>query len=84
MVAIQNLAKAFGARTLFTGVNLDLRHGSRYGLVGANGSGKTTLLRIVSGEEAPSGGAITYPKQLRQGLLKQDQFLEDSERVIDG
>ena len=83
MVAIQNLAKAFGARTLFTGVNLDLRRGARYGLVGANGSGKTTLLRIVSGEEAPSEGTITYPKQLRLGLLKQDQFLEDHERVID-
>jgi len=83
MVALQNLAKSFGARTLFSGVSLDLRKGARYGLVGANGSGKTTLLKIVSGDESASDGTITYPKQLKLGVLKQDQFLADDERVID-
>ncbi len=83
MVAIQNLSKSFGARTLFAGVALDLRPLARYGLVGANGSGKTTLLRIISGEESASDGQVTYPKQMRLGVLRQDQFLGDSERVID-
>ncbi len=83
MGALQNLAKSFGARTLFSGVSLDLRKGARYGLVGANGSGKTTLLKIVSGDESASDGTITYPKQLKLGVLKQDQFLADDERVID-
>ena len=83
MVAIQNLAKAYGARSLFADVNLDLRGGARYGLVGANGSGKTTLLRILSGEEAPSDGSITLPKQMKLGFLRQDQFLQDDERIID-
>jgi ATPase subunit of ABC transporter with duplicated ATPase domains len=82
MVAIQNLAKSFGARTLFSDVNLDLRKGARYGLVGANGSGKTTLLRIISGEDSASEGTITFPKQLKMGVLKQDQFLADDELVI--
>jgi ATPase subunit of ABC transporter with duplicated ATPase domains len=83
MVAIQNLSKSFGARTLFSNANLDLRPGARYGLVGANGSGKSTLLRIVAGEEPPSDGQVTYPKQLRFGILKQDQFMGDHETVID-
>lgn len=82
MVAIQNLAKSFGARTLFSDVNLDLRKGARYGLVGANGSGKTTLLRIISGEDSASEGTIVFPKQLKMGVLKQDQFLADDELVI--
>jgi len=83
MVAIQNLSKSFGARTLFAGANLDLRPLARYGLVGANGSGKTTLMRIISGDESASDGQVTYPKQMRLGVLKQDQFLGDNERVID-
>ena len=83
MVAIQNLSKSFGARTLFAGANLDLRLLARYGLVGANGSGKTTLMRIISGDESASDGQVTYPKQMRLGILKQDQFLGDNERVID-
>jgi ATPase subunit of ABC transporter with duplicated ATPase domains len=82
MVAIQNLGKSFGARTLFSGVNLDLRRGGRYGLVGANGCGKTTLLRIIAGEEPASEGTLVFPKQTKLGVLKQDRFLADDERVI--
>ena len=83
MVAIQNLEKSFGARTLFSGVNLDLRRGARYGLVGANGSGKTTLLKIISGEDSATEGTLIFPKQVKLGVLRQDQFLADHERVID-
>jgi ATPase subunit of ABC transporter with duplicated ATPase domains len=83
MISLQNLSKSFGARCLFTIAGVDLRPGARYGLVGANGSGKSTLLRIVSGEEPPSDGHVTLPKQLRLGILKQDQFLADDARVID-
>lgn len=83
MISLQNLSKSFGARCLFAIAGIDLRPGARYGLVGANGSGKSTLLRIVSGEEPPSDGHVTLPKQLRLGILKQDQFLADDARVID-
>ncbi len=40
-------------------------------------------MRIISGDELPSDGQVTYPKQMRLGVLKQDQFLGDHERVID-
>ena len=83
MLTLQNLAKSFGSRTLFSGVGVELRRGARYGLVGANGSGKTTLLRVIAGEEPPSDGQVTYPKQMHLGILKQDQFLSDHELVID-
>jgi ATPase subunit of ABC transporter with duplicated ATPase domains len=83
MVTLQNITKAYGSKTLFSSACSDLRRGARYGLVGANGSGKTTLLRIISGEESPSDGQVIYPKHLRLGVLKQDQFVGDHERVID-
>src|SRR5664280_22901 len=83
MVTLQNLTKAYGSKTLFSSACSDLRRGARYGLVGANGSGKTTLLRIISGEESPSDGQVIYPKHLRLGVLNQNQFVSDHERVID-
>ena len=83
MIGIGNVSKAFGPQTLFEDVTLQLNAGSRYGLVGANGSGKTTFLKILSGDEPPSGGEITFPKHARIGVLRQDRFLNDDQRIID-
>src|SRR5450432_3011316 len=83
MIVTLNLAKEYGARTLFEGVSLQLNAGARYGLVGANGSGKTTLLRILGGDEAASGGSFSLPKRARVGVLRQDRFLDDDAVILD-
>ena len=82
MLVLTNLGKSFGARTLFSGVTQKLVPESRYGLVGANGSGKTTLLRILAGDESPTEGSATRPKDSRLGVLRQDRFLEDGEPIL--
>ncbi len=82
MIATTNLGKAFGDRTLFTGVSLRLQPGERYGLVGANGSGKTTLLNILGSEVEPSEGAVSIPRGLRLGVLRQDQFAYEGEQIL--
>jgi ATPase subunit of ABC transporter with duplicated ATPase domains len=82
MLAVSNLAMAFGDRTLFSGVSLQLNAGERYGLVGANGSGKTTFLRILSGDLDPTDGQVSTPKRLRLGVLQQDQFAYDTHAIL--
>ncbi len=82
MIAVSNLQKSFGDRTLFAGVSFQLNPGERYGLVGANGSGKTTLLRILSGELAPDDGTVSVPKRLRVGVLLQDQGLYEHQQIL--
>ena len=83
MIAVTNLAKAYGSQVLFAAVNIQLNPGCRYGLVGANGSGKSTLLRIISGEEEQSDGLVSVPKRLRLGVLSQDHFRFEDSPILD-
>lgn len=83
MITINNLAMQYGARLLFTDVNLNLNSSSRYGLVGSNGAGKSTFLKLIMKEEEPSNGEVTAVRNARIGCLKQDQFVYENTPIID-
>ncbi len=83
MIVTSNLGKSYGERVLFENATLELSKGSRYGLVGANGSGKSTLLEILAGDDLPTEGTITRTRNARMGVLRQDRFLDDDQRIID-
>ncbi|MCR9243644.1 MAG: ATP-binding cassette domain-containing protein [bacterium] len=69
----KGLAARFGARELFSGLDLDVQPGEVVGLVGPNGTGKSTLLRILAGLRAPDDGAVTRsPKTATVGYLAQE------------
>ncbi|MCQ9165573.1 ABC-F family ATP-binding cassette domain-containing protein [Arthrobacter sp. STN4] len=59
---VESLAKAYGDRTLFRDVSLEIRRGNRLAVVGANGSGKSTLLRVLMGEEPADSGHVAWAK----------------------
>ena len=82
MISISRLTKYFGDRILFADATLQLNAGERYGLVGANGSGKTTLLNIISGQEQASEGTVAIGNKVRLGVLRQDQFLYENEKIL--
>ncbi len=82
MISVSGLSKAFGDRKLLGDVTFQLNPGERYALVGANGSGKTTLLNIISGAVEPTEGSVSIPKNVRLGVLRQDQFLYEHEEIL--
>jgi ATPase subunit of ABC transporter with duplicated ATPase domains len=82
MISVSSLGKWYGDQTLFTGASFQLNRGERYGLIGANGSGKTTLLNILAGDLDPSEGSVSIPKQLKLGVLRQDQFIFDDAEIL--
>jgi ATPase subunit of ABC transporter with duplicated ATPase domains len=83
MISVSNLGKAFGPQTLFQGVSFQFNPGNRYGLVGANGSGKSTFLKMLAGDEIVSEGTLSIPKKLRLGVLRQDHFRYEHNRILD-
>jgi ATPase subunit of ABC transporter with duplicated ATPase domains len=81
MIQVVNVSKAFGPKKLFETVSTVFPRGARYGLTGPNGAGKSTFMKILSGDEEPDSGMVSRPRKL--GVLRQDQFKFDRERVID-
>src|ERR1051325_7226051 len=72
LLGCQDLAKAFGTRTLFERLSFGIFEGDRACLVGPNGSGKSTLLKILAGLEDPDAGTCTVHGRLRVGYVAQD------------
>ncbi len=59
LLSTTNLTKQYGKHTAVKSVNLHLRQGEIYGLIGRNGAGKTTFLKMAGGLAAPTSGQIS-------------------------
>lgn len=97
MIEIQNLYKSFGENQVLKGINLTIRDGEIYGLVGVSGAGKSTLLRCINSLETYDEGTLLVngvnikslnKKELRQfrkkvGMVFQQFSLMDRKTVYD-
>jgi len=60
MIKIENLHKKFGKLTVLDGLDLDIKSGGIFAILGPNGSGKTTLIKCLLGMVIPNSGEIIY------------------------
>jgi Cu-processing system ATP-binding protein len=57
-ITLRGVVKQYGAVRAVDGVDLDVRRGEVFGLIGHNGAGKSTLFKMMLGLVAPSAGEI--------------------------
>jgi branched-chain amino acid transport system ATP-binding protein len=60
LLRIDTLTKTFGGFVALDNINVEIRKGERFGLIGPNGSGKTTLVNCISGALRPNKGAVLF------------------------
>ena len=82
MIITRALTKRYGAVTAVRSVDLDVREGDRYGLLGPNGSGKTTLVRMLLGLVYATSGEIEVlgrriPRHAREVLPQIGALIEE-------
>ncbi len=58
VLQLRNLTLRYGGDPVLDGVDFQIDPGERVCLIGRNGAGKTSLMRVLTGEEAPSGGEL--------------------------
>ena len=57
-VAVAGLAKSYGTQQVLAGIDLAIRPGEIFVIMGPSGSGKSVLLRHIAGLELPSAGTV--------------------------
>jgi ABC-type multidrug transport system ATPase subunit len=83
-IAITGLHKSYGGLEVLRGVDLNVRRGEFYALMGQNGSGKTTLISILTCNSRPAKGTASvqghdavneaYEVKKRIGYVPQENF----------
>lgn len=82
LLFLEDLAKSFGDRRLFSDVNLQIEEGDRIALLGDNGTGKSTLLKILMEEERPEEGRVKKGPTVSLGYLPQQIHFSHPERSL--
>ncbi len=91
MITVNDISVQFGGTTLFSDVTFSINENDIIALMGKNGAGKSTLLKIIAGQNKPSGGNISAPKDaviayLPQHLLTKDEttVMEETSKAFSG
>lgn len=58
ILSVKNVTQKYGQTLALDRVNMHLKQGQIYGLVGNNGAGKTTLMRLITGQTIIQEGEI--------------------------
>jgi phospholipid/cholesterol/gamma-HCH transport system ATP-binding protein len=58
LVEVRGLRTALNGKTIFDGIDLDIRRGRISAIMGPSGTGKTTLMRHITGQLMPDAGSV--------------------------
>ncbi len=71
---IEGVKKRFGEKVVHGGLDLLVRRGERWAIMGENGSGKTTLLKMIAGVLSPDEGEASVGASVQMGYFAQHQM----------
>ncbi len=83
VIDVTGIQKAYGVRTVLSGIDFTLRSQERVGLVGRNGCGKSTFGRILAGLETPDAGQVARRRGATIEYLDQEPVLPADQSLRD-
>ncbi len=82
VIEVENLAKHLGDKQLIENLSFSLSPGGIVGVIGPNGAGKTTLFRMLTGQETPDAGAISYGDTVKLAYVDQSRDALDPNKTV--
>ncbi len=87
MINAKGISKSFADRKVLSGIDLDIKPGTIFGLLGPSGAGKTTLIKIITGQMGFDSGEVSVfgksVKELNGEEKKQIGIMMDDHGVYD-
>ncbi|GDX79313.1 ATP-binding protein [Deltaproteobacteria bacterium] len=85
VIAVKGVKKGFAGRVIHNGLDLMVRRGERWAIMGENGAGKTTLLKMMAGVLQPDAGDVVIGASVTLGYFAQHQMeqLDDKLTVLE-
>jgi ATPase subunit of ABC transporter with duplicated ATPase domains len=71
VATLENVTKSYGRRVVHDRLNMTIRRGERWCVMGKNGAGKSTLLKMVAGALEPDAGDVKRGASLKMGYFAQ-------------
>jgi ATPase subunit of ABC transporter with duplicated ATPase domains len=71
VVNIRNVAKRYGSRSIYEGLDFMVKRRERWCIMGINGAGKSTLLKLVTGSTEPDEGSVSVGASVKMGYFAQ-------------
>jgi ATPase subunit of ABC transporter with duplicated ATPase domains len=81
---VKKLSKSFGERSLFQGLNFEVKRGDKLAIMGVNGIGKSTLIKTLIGVLERDEGMVEWGHEVRLSYFSQDhhELLNQSQTVL--
>src|SRR5690349_10744711 len=83
VASLTNVHKRYGSRSIYAGLDFQVRRRERWCVMGVNGAGKSTLLKLVAGATEPDDGTVRVGGSVKMGYFAQHAMdLLDGERTV--
>ena len=79
VASLKNVSKHYGSRSIYAGLDFQVRRRERWCVMGINGAGKSTLLKLVTGSTMPDEGSVSVGASVKMGY-----FAQHAMELLDG
>jgi ATPase subunit of ABC transporter with duplicated ATPase domains len=83
VASLANVHKRYGSRSIYEGLDFQVRRKERWCVMGVNGAGKSTLLKLIAGAAEPDDGSVNVGASVKMGYFAQHAMdLLEGDRTV--